>query len=130
MSADRVEKQVFIYPHDQIVNSRSLSVAESEDQFTLEESEFAIDLGLEKWALQIEAPDLKHVVCMYLEDWEPAALKKQHDTSDVRLGQKYEGLQFIDPDHPDQMYTIEPRMELGETSRVLCAGDLQIGARR
>ena len=100
MTFDRAEKQTFVYQHEQMIqsNMNSESFSDLSKQWSLEPAEFEVNIGLEKFGVQVIAPVVKKIFKAFGEDWESAAIKDRTDIGEFALVEKYVGLLFHDTD--------------------------------
>ena len=100
LDVDRAEKQTFVYQHEQMLqsNMQSISFCNLEKQWSLEPEEFDVDIGLEKFGVEILAPEVMLIFNAYGEAWEAEAIKDHTEMGQFPLVEKYAGLRFYDSD--------------------------------
>ena len=67
-------------------------------QWSLESSEFDIDIGLTKFGVQVLPPEVKIIFKAFCEVWEADAIKDHTEMGEFALAEKYAGIVFIDTD--------------------------------
>ena len=78
------------------------------------EDDINFDLQLEKFGVDtsiLKEPAVQHIFCVWVEDWEVEARKKNDCVSETLLLQKYKGLVFRDPDSDNDFCIWERNME-------------------
>ena len=78
LDVDRAEKQTYVYQHEQMLqsNMQSVSFCDLEKQWSLEADEFDVDIGLEKFGVEIVAPKVIRNFNAFGEAWEAEAIPK------------------------------------------------------
>ena len=100
LDVDRAEKQTYVYQHEQMLqsNMQSVSFCDLEKQWSLEAEEFDVDIGLDKFGVEILAPEAMRIFNAYGEAWEAEAIKNHTEMGQFPLVEKYAGLRFHDDD--------------------------------
>ncbi len=84
---DHAEKQTFVYQHEQMIqsNEKSELLLDLPTQWSLEPSEFEVNIGLEKFVVQVIAPVAKKLFNAFAENWEALPIKKHTEMDELQL---------------------------------------------
>jgi len=110
LSADRVKKQATIFGGDCASRARLEREAVKKGKTEVDESEFFFwdtedfdqELGFDDMGDQKKRKAKRMVRC-WLEEWEPELVLEKSRTAELRLLQKYGGLEFMDIDNNNLM---------------------------
>ena len=93
-----LDAQYLVYQHEQLIqaNAQSESLTDMNTQWSLESSEFDVDIGLTTFGVQVIAPEIKRIFKAFGEQWEADANKSNTEMGEFPLAEKYAGIKFFD----------------------------------
>jgi hypothetical protein len=119
VGGESTEKRSVIYVTAKIQESRmhqhQMEKVDAHGKYAMfGEDDINFDLKLEKFGVDtsiLKEPAVQHIFCVWVEDWEVEARKKNDCVSETLLLQKYKGLVFCDPDSDNDFCIWERNME-------------------